>query len=218
MARFFPTPAGMSRRHFLEHMAGAAALAAPAVSFTNALAANAKQLKSRHKSAILLWMGGGPPTIDIWDLKPGAPTGGKFKPIATTGEGQISEHLPLMAKQMKHMSIVRSMSTREADHTRGRYYMHTGYVPNPSVEHPSYGSVVAHELAAKAESLDIPPFVAVGGGSVGPGFLGMTYAPFVVDYNGAVPQCDDVAQARPPGAAHAHARFDREGLYLAKPR
>ena len=76
-------------------------------------------------------MGGGPATIDIWDLKPGAPTGGDFKPIATTGDVQICEHMPLMAKQMHHMAIVRSMSTREADHTRGRYYMHTGYVPNP---------------------------------------------------------------------------------------
>ena len=48
-----------------------------------------------------------------------------------------------MAKQMHHMAIVRSMSTREADHNRGRYYMHTGYVPNPNIEHPSYGSVIA---------------------------------------------------------------------------
>src|SRR5689334_20845525 len=93
-----------------------------------------------------------------------------------------------MAKQMHHLAIVRSMSTREADHNRGRYYMHTGYVPNPNVEHPGYGSVVSHMLAEqiKARNLEIPPFVAVGGGSVGPGFLGMTYAPFVVNSNGDV--------------------------------
>ena len=77
-------------------------------------------------------MGGGPSTIDIWDLKPGAATGGPFKPISTSADGvQICEHMPMMAKQMHHMAIVRSMSTREADHDRGRYYMHTGYVPNP---------------------------------------------------------------------------------------
>ena len=110
------------------------------------MAANAADLKKQHKSAILLWMGGGPATIDMWDLKPGAPTGGQFKPISTTGDVQICEHMPLMAKQMNHLSIVRSMSTREADHKRGRYYMHTGYVPNPNIEHPSYGAVVAHEL------------------------------------------------------------------------
>lgn len=177
---------GMSRRHFMQHMAGASALALPAMSFTNAMAANSDTLKRNHKSAILLWMSGGPPTIDIWDLKPGAVTGGPFKPIATTGEGQICEHMPLLAKQMHNLSIVRSMSTREADHMRGRYYMHTGYVPNPNVEHPSYGAVVAHEMASKVPGLEIPPFVSVGGGSVGPGFLGMTYAPFVVGSNGDV--------------------------------
>jgi uncharacterized protein (DUF1501 family) len=186
MSRFFKTPWGMTRRHFMEHLAGASALALPAINFTNALAANASDVKKRHKAAILLWMGGGPSTIDIWDLKPGAPTGGEFKPIATTGAGQICEHMPEMAKQMKHMSIIRSMSTREADHTRGRYYMHTGYVPNPSIEHPSYGAVVSHELASQTSGLELPPFVSIGGGSVGPGFLGMTYAPFVVDYNGSV--------------------------------
>ena len=92
---------------------------------------------------------------------------------------------------MKHLSIVRSMSTREADHERGRYYMHTGYVPNPNVEHPSYGSVVAHELERPVPELEIPPFVSIGGASEGPGFLGMAYAPFQVDANGrmsATPQ------------------------------
>jgi len=132
--------------------------------------AASSQLKKNHKSAIMLWMSGGPATIDIWDLKPGAPTGGTFQPISTSGNEQISEHMPLMAKQMKHMAIIRSMSTREADHNRGRYYMHTGYVPNPNIEHPSYGSVISHEMADQSKDLQIPPFVSVGGGSVGPGF------------------------------------------------
>jgi uncharacterized protein (DUF1501 family) len=183
---FFSTPDGMTRRHFMSHLAGARALALPAINFTNALAANSQDLKKRHKSAIMLWMGGGPATIDIWDLKPGAPTGGPFQPIATSGDVQISEHMPLTAKQMHNLAIIRSMSTREADHMRGRYYMHTGYVPNPNIEHPSYGSVIAHELLDHVPDLEIPPFVSVGGGSVGPGFLGMTYAPFVVGSDGNV--------------------------------
>jgi hypothetical protein len=177
----------MNRRHFLSHLAGAAALSNPAIDFTNTILANAADLKKQHKSAILLWMGGGPSTMDIWDLKPGSPTGGPFKPISTSADGiQICEHMPLMAKQMHHMNIVRSMSTREADHTRGRYYMHTGYVPNPNIEHPSYGSVISHELLSQIPQLEIPPFISVGGSSIGPGFLGMTYAPFVVNSNGTV--------------------------------
>ena len=84
---------GMSRRHFMSHVAGAAALAAPATAFTNSILANAADLKRRHKAAILLWMGGGPSTMDIWDLKPGAPTGGPFKPISTSAETSQNEQM-----------------------------------------------------------------------------------------------------------------------------
>ena len=93
-------------------------------------------------------MGGGPSTIDIWDLKPGASTGGEFEPIATDVSGiQISEHMP-HDRQGHEAPVDRPLDEHpEADHNRGRYYMHTGYVPNPNVEHPSYGAVIAHELA-----------------------------------------------------------------------
>ncbi|WP_404309981.1 DUF1501 domain-containing protein [Neorhodopirellula lusitana] len=180
------TPRGMTRRHFMNHLAGSSAATAAAMTLGGAIQANADTMKKNRKSAIMLWMGGGPPTIDMWDLKPGAPTGGPFRPISTTGDMQICEHLPMMAKQMKNMSVVRSMSTREADHMRGRYYMHTGFVPNPNIEHPSYGSVISHELISQRPELDIPPFVSVGGGSTGPGFLGMAWSPFSVTSNGRV--------------------------------
>lgn len=177
----------MNRRHFISHLSATAAASSIIGDFTNSILANTLEMKKRTNSVILLWMGGGPSTIDLWDLKPGSPTGGVFKPISTSADGiQICEHLPLLSKQMHHLSIIRSMSTREADHNRGRYYMHTGYVPSPSVEHPSYGSVVSHELINKIPDLEIPPFVSVGGSSVGPGFLGATYAPFVVDSNGNI--------------------------------
>ncbi len=177
----------ITRRHFLEHLSAASVLTAPVAAwFAQALRAGAADMRRHHKACILLFMEGGPSTIDIWDPKPGQPTGGPFKAISTSGNLQISEHMPMMARQMHHMAVVRSMSTREADHQRGRYYMHTGYVPNPNVEYPSYGAVVAHELAGKSGSLDIPPFVSVGGASIGPGFLGMNFAPLVVDSNGDI--------------------------------
>lgn len=179
-------PHGMTRRHFMSHLAGASSLAIPALTLGHSLRTHAADLKKNRKAAILLWMSGGPSTMDIWDLKPGAPTGGQFKPISTAGDVQICEHMPMTAKVMDRLSIVRSMSTREADHTRGRYYMHTGYVPNPNIEHPSYGSVVSHMLADQRQELEIPPFVSVGGSSLGPGFLGMAWSPFVVSSNGQV--------------------------------
>jgi hypothetical protein len=179
-------PSGMSRRHFLSHLAGSGAAATAALTLGHSLQAHADELKRNHKSAILLWMSGGPSTMDIWDLKPGTSTGGPFQPIATAGDVQICEHMPLTAKVMDKLAIVRSMSTREADHDRGRYYMHTGYVPNPNIEYPSYGSVISHELIDQRPNLEIPPFISVGGGSEGPGFLGMAWAPFVVNSNGQV--------------------------------
>ena len=182
----FKTPRGMNRRHFMSHLAGASAMTGTALAMGHTLRANAADMVRNQKAAILLWMGGGPSTIDIWDLKPGSSTGGPFRPIATNGDVQICEHMPLMAKNMDKVSIVRSMSTREADHTRGRYYMHTGYVPNPSIKHPSYGSVIAHQLGSQRTELEIPSFISVGGGSEGPGFLGMAYSPFSVAANGRV--------------------------------
>ena len=179
-------PSNMTRRHFMSHLAGAAAMTVPALTLGRSFQVHSADLQQRGKSAIMLWMGGGPSTMDIWDLKPGAATGGPFQPIATSGDVQICEHMPMMAQQMHHMAVVRSMSTREADHQRGRYYMHTGYVPNPNVEHPSYGAVLSHELVGQRLELDIPPFVAVGGSSIGPGFLGMAWAPLAVDSNGQV--------------------------------
>jgi len=174
----------------MRHLAGASAMTGTALALGNTLKASTNQLKKNKKAAILLWMGGGPSTMDIWDLKPGSNNGGPFRPISTAGDVQICEHMPMMAKNMDKLSIVRSMSTREADHMRGRYYMHTGYVPNPSVKHPSYGSVIAHELSATREDLEIPPFVSVGGNSEGPGFLGMAWAPFSVNSNGQVRNLD----------------------------
>jgi len=202
----------MSRRHFLTHLAGAsAAMTIPALTLGHSIRLHADDLKRRRKSAIMLWMSGGPSTIDIWDLKPGAPTGGPFMPIATSGDVQISQHMPLTAQQMHHMAIIRSMSTREADHGRGRYYMHTGYAPNPNIEHPSYGSVLAHELNDQRPELEIPPFVAVGGGSVGPGFLGMAWAPFTVDSNGRIRNLDmGLDQVRDDRARDYQQARDRE--------
>jgi uncharacterized protein (DUF1501 family) len=182
----YSTPRGMSRRHFMKHMAGASAMTIPALTFGQTIRANAATLQKNAKAAIMLWMGGGPSTMDIWDLKPGASTGGPFRPIRTSGDVEISEHMPMTAQVMHHLAIIRSMSTREADHNRGNYYMHTGYVPNPNIEHPSYGSVISHELIDQRPELEIPPFVAVGGGSVGPGFLGMAWAPFTVSSNGQI--------------------------------
>jgi Protein of unknown function (DUF1501) len=180
------------RRHFMAHAAGAAAVTVPGMSFLANLRSQAAEMKKKNKSLIIMWMGGGPATIDLWDMKPGSPNGGEHKPVSTTASGvQITEHLPNVAKQMKNLSIIRSLQTREGDHQRGTFLMNTGRSPNPLTEFPSIGSVMSYYQAMDVEAMkqaDIPSFISVGGGRVGPGFLGMKYASFNVQNAGAPPE------------------------------
>lgn len=136
----------------------------------------------RPKAVILLWLNGGPATIDLWDLKPGHANGGPFREINTVVPGmRISEHLPQLASQAKEFAIIRSMSTREGDHSRARLVSATGYTPQGAIKFPSLGSLVAHEF--DDSGLDIPSYVHIGGrpAITNGGFLGPKFAPFVVD-------------------------------------
>lgn len=196
----------MTRRHFLRHMT-AASMTLPMAGFLNAAhAQRAKGKAAKHKSMILLWMAGGPSTIDIWDLKPGSKNGGEFKPIATTGAGQICEHMPKMAQQMKHVSLIRSYNSIDGAHERGTYINHTAFAPVASVNHPAIGSVLAKYLTPN--SLEIPGHISLGGPGVSPGFLGTSYAPFRVT---AGP--DPIPNLKSPVG---DARFDRRRAVLKK--
>jgi len=149
------------------------------------LAAAAANNPQRRRSCILLWMNGGPSQMDTFDLKPGTANGGPFKEIATAVPGiKISEHLPNIAKHMKDMVIVRSMSTKESDHGRASYLMRTGRVPTGPVQYPTLGSVFSKELGNPEAELpnfvSIAPFRALSPAAYGPGFLGPQYAPLVV--------------------------------------
>jgi hypothetical protein len=180
----------MNRRHFMKHVAGYSAMAAAGIEFVRNINANAQELRRNNKSVIIMWMAGGPATIDIWDLKPGAPTGGEFRPVPTSVSGiQISEHMPRTAQQMQHFAIIRSLTTNEGDHNRGTQLMHTSYTPNPAIQFPSLGSVAAHEIPKLEGYRDIslPNYIAVGNGGA-PGFLGMMYAPFNVQNPGTMPE------------------------------
>jgi uncharacterized protein (DUF1501 family) len=179
----------MNRRHFLKHVATASALTVPGMQFLQGLRAAAPKLKKDNKSLIVLWMGGGPSTIDLWDLKPGEQTGGEFKPKPTAASGiQISEILPTVASQFRNLSIVRSLVTNEGSHDRGTTLMNTGRVPNPVVQYPAIGATASSLMTPK--DLALPGFIGVGGTAqrIGPGFLGMMYAPFTVQNAGAPPQ------------------------------
>jgi len=136
----------MNRRHFMQHVAGASALAGPSIGFIRSLKAAEENLKKQGKSLVIFWMGGGPSHMDLWDLKPGAQTGGEFKPIKTNASGiEISEVLPTIAQNFKNLSIIRSLVTNEGSHERGTSLMNTGRVPNPVVQYPTLGSLASSQ-------------------------------------------------------------------------
>ena len=143
---------------------------------------------ARKKSCILLWMNGGPSQMDTFDLKPGHANGGPFKEIATSVPGiKISEHLPKIAKHMDKMALIRSMSTKEADHGRATYQMRTGHLPGGPVQYPTLGSLFSKELEQPGAELpnfvSIAPYRFFSPAAYGPGFLGPQYAPLVVGEN-----------------------------------
>jgi uncharacterized protein (DUF1501 family) len=124
-------------------------------------------------------MNGGPSHIDTFDPKPGTKTGGPFKALATRNKQlQVCEHLPQLAEQAQHLAVIRSLTSKEGNHDRGQYLAHTGYAPSATVQHPSLGAWVSHELGNTTH--DLPQFVSIRGASVGAGFLGVEHAPFQI--------------------------------------
>lgn len=152
------------------------------------LASGAAKDPKRKRSVILLWMNGGPSQMDTFDLKPGQKTGGPFKEIQSDVPGiRISEHLPKLAKSMKDMALIRSMKTKEADHSRGTYLLHTGRAPGGPIQYPTLGSLVAKELEQPEAELpgfiSVAPYRFLSPSAFNSGFLGPRYAPLIVGDN-----------------------------------
>jgi uncharacterized protein (DUF1501 family) len=172
-----------SRRDFLRFLplAGSAAGVIP---FAHAAAAHAADLRKRGKACILLWMQGGPSQFETFSPLVGHKNGGGTKAIATSVPGmRFAEHWPAAAKVADRLAVIRSMTSKEGSHPRATYLLHTGYLPNPSVRHPTLGSIVASELAAGADAAagDLPPVVRIGTRrrpDSGAGLLGMRWDPY----------------------------------------
>lgn len=144
-------------------------------------------VRSRPTSArnvILIWLRGGPSTIDMWDLKPRAKAEirGEFQPISTAADGvQICEHLPRVAKQMDHCTLIRSVAHTIAEHGQGTEHMLTGNPISPTVKYPSIGSIVSSQTEV-GSGRDVPSYVDLMPGNTGQaGYLGASHNPFVID-------------------------------------
>lgn len=173
-----------SRRSFLQiGSLGIGGLTLPnLMRMQNAAAEEGKPV--RKKSVILIWQAGGPSHLDMYDLKPNAPTEvrGEFRPIPTNiNDIQISEHLPLQAQIMDKLAIVRSAFHTNAGHGMGSQWMLTGYQPSIEVNdniYPSVGSVVARLQGANDPGLpayvNLPRQLGMGKAA----YLGASFNPF----------------------------------------
>jgi hypothetical protein len=170
-------------------------------------AANPYLRPARAKSVVLLYLQGGPPTQDMFDLKPHAPdgVGGEFKPIATSAPGiEVGELLPLTARWMHKTAVVRSVYHNGGCHKN--LPMYTGFDVNlPDEEFresdpPSMGSVCAYVERDRPKELPTYAYLPcpLGWGEVrrkaGPhgGFLGRRYDAFSTECTAYVDHPPDV--------------------------
>jgi hypothetical protein len=195
---------GLNRRNFLKIGAFGAGL-----SLAGMLRAQAATPSSTsRKSAIMIYLPGGPSHMDMYDLKPEAPMEfrGEFKPINTNVSGvQICEHMPLQAQMWDKLACVRSLVGVD-EHSDAQVM--TGYSENTNrtAHHPSFGAVMS-KLRGNASGNDVPPFVSLRGMSPGtePGFLGIAHRPFTPDGPG-------VQNLHLPGGVDTGRMDDRKAL------
>src|SRR5262245_46832719 len=152
MLTFFgPTPNGRPTRRDVLRVGGLA-FAGLTLADVLKLQAAAPPHTARGKSVIMIWLRGGASHIDSYDMKPDAPAEirGEFKPIKTNVSGiQVCEHLPLHAKMMDRLAIIRGIKSIDiGDHTP--HYILTGF-PDRG-RRPVFGSVVSY-LKPRTDSL-----------------------------------------------------------------
>jgi hypothetical protein len=176
---------GIHRRNFLKLGAFGAGLTLADQLRLTAHANPAGSASRPMKSAIMIYLPGGPSHIDTYDLKPDAPAEfrGEFKPIKTNVPGiDVCEYFPMQAKMMDKLSVVRSLVAND-EHSDS--YVMTGYTEQTNRaavqgQHPSFGAVMSKLRSGQS---DIPPFVSLRGMSIGcePGFLGVAHRAFTPD-------------------------------------
>ncbi len=170
----------MTRRQWLGSAIGAAGGASFLGLNPQTLFAGPRRKDASADSVILLWMAGGMSHIDTFDPQPGSEVGGPFAAIKTAAEGiRISEHLPEIGKVFEDLSIIRSMTSNEAEHGRASYLMHTGYAPISSIKHSTLGSITAKYKGPSRFDPNLPPYVTIGIDWAA-GYLGPRYAPYYI--------------------------------------
>jgi hypothetical protein len=153
---------GLSRRDVLRvGTIGALGLSLPQLLRLEAQAKSEKRGRTRAKSVLLVFLGGGLSHHDSFDLKPDAPAEirGKYNPIDTVVPGlQVGELLPHMARVMDKLTLVRSGAHNNDHHETATNWVLSGRFGTPFGDYPALGAVVAHETGFNGQ---LPPYVAI---------------------------------------------------------
>lgn len=187
----------VDRRDFLRAIPLGVA-AAGLLGWRDLLSLQAATLRQQGKACILLWMQGGPSQFETWSPLPKHENGGETKAISTATSGiELSENLPKLAQSMNDICLVRSMTSKEGSHPRATVLLHTGYLPVPTVKHPTLGAIVSKELGDS--SSELPGFVRIGQGrsSDGGGLLGVEYDPFLMNDASRMPDNATLTTSEP---------------------
>ncbi len=111
------------------------------------------------KSLLMIWLQGGPSQLETFDPHAGTQIGGDVKAIPTTIKGiDLADTMPATAEQLHHACLIRSMISKEGDHERATYHLKTGWRPEPTVVHPSIGSVLCHQTV---NNIEIPRHISI---------------------------------------------------------
>lgn len=167
-----------SRRQFL---GGVGASAAASLGTFGGLVqpAVAEDLRQRDKQVIFIWLDGGMSQFESWDPKPHTEFGGPFRSIPTSvPDIRVSELLRHTSRQMHHVAVVRSASTKDNSHSAGVARIQRGDPKNRGVDYPFFGSAVSKLLGPCPGGLPAYLWVKPGSGGFIPndgGFLGAKY-------------------------------------------
>ncbi len=194
----------LNRRDFLR-IGGSSLCGVSLLDLLRRRAAASGQPAPRARQMICVWMAGGPPHTDMFDMKPDSPVDyrGEFRPIRSSVPGlDICELMPRLARLADKYTIIRSVTTlnRPGDHSRAPMYWLTGNprLPSGTPQYPMYGSVVTRLRPGPA---DLPTFAVLGkidhhiNNAIAPSFLGPAYSPLIFD---PVQARDDIARMLTP--------------------
>lgn len=176
----------------------------------------------REVNCILLWLLGGPSHIDMYDMKPQAPSEirGELTPISTRVPGmELCELMPHLADCADKFSLIRSMHSYSPTHGQGDFHLMSGNKLTPAINPPGFGAMLTWQQERRPRQT--PPFVQVGkldspqyGDPGFGGYLGRTYDPFVVERD---PNSSSFAvnEFSPPDSVSVERLTDRQQLLTA---